>query len=184
MTMDGYEDLAHQPLGDNILAQISQTARDIMDARNEVADCEEALKQSQQRLRTLQEEVLPELMAEANQEQLTTADGLKVSIRDVVRGQPTKANEEEAYEWLRQNGQGGIIKNEIVAKFSKGDDEKVQEALEALTGLGITGQTKSSVHWQTLGSLVRELLEQGKSVPLDLLGVKIWRQADVKPTKK
>lgn len=181
--MTGYEELAQQPLGDNILAQIAQTARDILAAREAVSGREEELRQAQQHLRTLQEEVLPELMSEAGQEQLTTADGLKVSIKEVTRGQPTKANEAEAFAWLRDNGQGGIIKSEVTAKLGKGDDEKAQEVLTALTGMGVNAGLKSSVHWQTLGALVRELLAKGENVPLDLLGVHIWKQADVKPAK-
>ena len=63
--MNSYESLAQKPLGDNILAQIAATARDILDAREEVARREEALKEAQARLKGLQEDILPELMAEA-----------------------------------------------------------------------------------------------------------------------
>ena len=181
--MSEYEQLALQPLGDNILAQITRTARDILAARKDVADQEENLREAQQHLRTLQEEVLPGLMSEAGQDQLTTSDGLKVAIREVTRGQPTKANQKAAFEWLRKNGQGSIIKSEVTASLGKGRDIDAQEILDAFADRGIDAAVKSSVHWQTLGATVRELLERGENVPLDLLGVHIWRQADVKPVK-
>jgi hypothetical protein len=179
--MTGYEQLAQQPLGDNILAQIAGTARDIIAAREAVARAEEELKAQQNLLRSLQEDVLPELMAEAGQTELTTIDGLKVSIKENVRGQPSKDNEVEAFAWLRSKGQGGVIKSKLEADLGRASDDKVQAAVEALSAQGIRAGTKESIHWQTLGSLVREMLARGDDVPLDLLGVHIWKQADVKP---
>ncbi len=179
--MTGYEELAQAPLGDNILAQIAQTARDILAAQEAVREREAELKAAQQHLKTLVEEVMVELLQEAGQEELTTIDGLKVSIKEMVRGQPTKDNEAAAFAWLRDHGQGGIIKSQIMADLGKADQEKVQAALEALASAGVRGQTKQGVHWQTLGALVRELLSKGENVPLDLLGVHVWKQAEVKP---
>lgn len=179
--MNDYEQLAQKPLGDNILAQIAATARDILEAREEVSRREEALKEAQNRLKGLQEDILPELMAEAGQEELTTIDGLKVSIKELVRGQPSKDNEAEAFAWLRDTGNGGIIKSKLEADLGKADQEKVSAALAALAPLGIRAAPKQTVHWQTLGALVREKLANGEAVPLDLLGVHIWKQAEVKP---
>lgn len=179
--MTDYEQLAQKPLGHNILAQIAATARDILDARDEVAEAEEVLKQKQARLRSLQEDILPELMTEAGQEELTTIDGLKVSIKEMVRGQPPKDKEAEAFAWLRESGNGGIIKSKLEADLGKADADKIKAAQEALAPLGFRAAPKQSVHWQTLGALVREKLAKGEQVPLDLLGVHIWKQAEVKP---
>lgn len=179
--MTGYEQLAQQPLGDNILAQIAGTARDIIAAQAAVTEAEEELKNRKKALQALQEGVLPELMAEAGQTELTTIDGLKVSIKELVRGQPTKENQGEAFAWLRSKGQGGVIKSKIEADLGKVPEEKVREAVEALRPLGIRAGTKEEVQWQTLGSLVREMLARGDDVPLDLLGVHITKLADVKP---
>lgn len=179
--MTGYEQLAQQPLGDNILAQIAGTARDIIAAQQEVEEADEALKAAKRRLAALQEVTMPELMTEAGQTELTTIDGLKVSIKELVRGQPTKEKQAEAFAWLRSKGQGGVIKSKIEADLGKVPEEKVREAVDALKPLGIRAGTKEEVHWQTLGSLVREMLARGDDVPLDLLGVNITKQADVKP---
>lgn len=179
--MTGYEQLAQAPLGDNILAQISQTARDILEAQEEVRQREEDLKDAQKRLRVLQEDTLPELMQEAGQEELTTADGLKVSIKEIIRGTPSKDNAAAAYEWLRQHGHGGIIKSTVKADLGKADSDQVQKAVSALTQLGAPAKADQTVAWQTLGALVREMMSKGQDVPLDLLGVLIWKQAEVKP---
>jgi hypothetical protein len=181
--MTSYEQLAQAPLKtDNILAQIAGVARDIVAAADAVAAAEEALKDAQKHLKVLREEVMPELMAAAGQEELTTIDGYVVSIKDMVRGQPTKDKEREAFKWLRDGGNGGIIKSEINVDLGKAKEDEIQKAVEALKAAGLTKAFhKQSVHWQTLGSLVREKLSKGEDVPLELLGVHMWKQADVKP---
>lgn len=179
--MNTYEKLAQAPLGDNILAQIASTARQVLEARDAVVAAEEALKEAQANLRALQQDILPELMSVAGQEQLVTADGLKVSVRDMIRGTPSRENEAAAFRWLRDTGGGGIIKSRVEADLGKGDPERVKSALEALGGLGIKASPRETVAWQTLGALVRERLEKGNEVPLDLLGIYMWREADVKP---
>lgn len=177
MTSDGYEELAAAPLGDNILAQIAATARDAMEAQREIEEAEENLRRAKQRRRTLVEETLPELMRDAGQTSLTTIDGIKVTTRDMYRGTPSKANQREAYQWLRDNGQGAIIKSTLEATFGRGDDERAQQALDSLGKLGVTAGTKETVHWQTLASVVRERLAQGQPCPMDLLGVHTWTEA-------
>lgn len=179
--MTGYEQMAQAPLGDNILAQIAATARDIIAARQLVLDKEEELKAAKRQLELLQREVLPELMKDAGQEELTTVDGLKVSIKQLVRGQPSKENEAAAFAWLREHGHGGIIKSQVTADLGKVDQERVKDAVNALSQLGFTAGAKQAVSWQTLGALVRELLAKGENVPLEVLGIMVWTEADVKP---
>lgn len=183
MTSDStYEQLAQQPLlGDNILATIAQTARDILAARQKVTEAEEALKTAQAELKALVEDTMPELMATAGQEQLTTIDGLVVSIKEMTRGQPSKEKAPEAFKWLRDNGHGGIIKTKVEVDLGKGDKERVEKVRAALAELKVPATLKQDVHHQTLGALVRELLSKGKKVPLETLGVFMWKQASVKP---
>jgi hypothetical protein len=167
--------------GDNILAQISAVARQIVEAKTAVQEAEEALKARQRELEHLQQTVLPELMNDAGQEQVTTLEGLRVTLKQVYRGTPSKENERDAFRWLRDNGHGGIIKSQVQADLGKVDEEKALEAVNSLRQLGFQAGAKQSVAWQTLGSLVKELLATGEAVPLDVLGVRVWTEAEVKP---
>jgi len=180
MSTEGYDTYAQQPLGDNLLAQISATARQIIEARAEVDKAQEELTEAQRYLRTLEEEVLVELMEEAGQSDIKTSDGLKIKIQEVYRGQPTKANEAEAFAWLRKEGHGAILKNKITAELGRKEDDKAGEVMDSLREQGLQPSRKVSVHWQTLCSLVREMMEDGDNVPLDLLGVSRTKKAAVK----
>nr|QIG67169.1 hypothetical protein EVB34_064 [Rhizobium phage RHph_TM26] len=182
--MTGYEQMAEAPLkGDNILAAIAQTARDIVAQQEAVERAEAELKKAQNRLKDLQETTMVDLMNDAGQTELTTVDGYIVSIKETVRGQPTKENAPAAYKWLRDKKHGGIIKSTIQAQLGKVDEKLVAKALAALSKLKIQAGVKEEVHWQTLGALVRELLDKGENIPLDLLGVQVIKGAVVKPKK-
>lgn len=167
--------------GDNILAQISAVARQIIEAKTAVQEAEETLKASQRHLEHLQQTVLPELMQDAGQEQVTTLEGLRVTLKQVVRGTPSRENEYQAFRWLRDNGHGGIIKSQVQASLGKVDQETAQNAVDSLRKMGFDAGAKETVAWQTLGSLVKELLTTGEDVPLDTLGVRVWTEAEVKP---
>lgn len=182
--MTGYEQMAEAPLkGDNILAAIAQKARDIIEQQKAVEKAEEDLKKAKRRLADMVETEMVELMSDAGQEQLTTVDGYIVSIKENVRGQPTKENASAAFKWLRDHKHGGIIKSEISAPLGKADPALVKKALAALEKLKIQAAVDEKVHWQTLGALVRELLAKGENIPLDLLGVQVIKAADVVPKK-
>lgn len=183
--MTGYEQLAQIPLGDNILAQIAGVARDIEAAKADVAEAERVLKDKQATLRVLQENTLPDLMNEAGQTELTTTDGLVVTVKDYVRGNPSKEQEPAAVAWLRSVGQGGIVKSRLTADLGKLPEDKVAAAEEALRAQGIRDIARGeTVHPQTLLAAVREMLEEGKDVPLGILGIQQMKKAEVKPAKK
>lgn len=182
--MEEYTQYATPQLGDNILAQIAATAREIIAAKLAVEEATEALQMKQRALAHLEETVMPEFMNEAGQQKLTTSDGLIVEIKDVLRGQPTLEKQSEAFAWLRENGQGSIIKSEIKADLGKVDPDTVKKVSDAMKEAGAKPLTKEAVHYQTLHSVVRELLGRGDSVPLELLGVTKQTKADVKAAKK
>lgn len=179
--MTGYEQLAKIPLGDNILAQIAGCARDIEHAKWEVAQAEAVLKDKQATLRVLQEVVMPDLMSQGGQSSLTTEDGYVVTLKDDVRGNPSKEQEPAAYAWLRSVGQGGIIKKVLVAPLGKMPDVEVLAAKDALAHEGIKEvAVLESVHNQTLLAAIRGRLADGKPVPFELLGLQQVKKAEVK----
>lgn len=156
--------------GENILAQITRTARDLRDAQDDVKAAEEALKAAQQRERILRENTLPELMKEAGQEKLRTSDGYEIELTETLRASIPAANKAAAFKWLEEHGQAALIKRELDLKFGKNEQEKADEALRIILEAGFTPTDKQSVHPMSLASAIRELTEKGVDVPLELLG--------------
>jgi len=179
MSDTSFEEHAQVELGDNILAQIAQTARDILQAEKDVAEREQALKDANAILRTLKDEVMVELMTAAGQDLVKTVDGITVKIEKLTRGSPSEENMPAALKWLQEHGHGGIIKSEVKADLGKADPEKVKAVMLAMTMAGAKPAAKKSVAWQTLGALANELMEKGVEVPLDILGVFHIKQAKI-----
>ena len=164
----------------NILSQITNTVREFLAAERDVKAAEETLKAAQDRLRNISETQLPMLMDEAKQKVLTTEDSYQVARSEVIRASISVENMPKAAEWLISNGQGAIIKRELSLKFGKGEEDQANEAVETLRARKFAPVDKMSVHPQTLGSVVRELLEAGKEIPMDLLGVYVQPVVKVK----
>ena len=64
------------------------------------------------------------MMQEMNISTLKLADGSSVEVKPVYGASITAANKEAAYTWLRENGLGDLIKNEITVSFGRNEDNK------------------------------------------------------------
>ena len=63
--------------------------------------------------------------------------------------------------------------------MGKGETEVAAQAMAALIEAGLEPEAKYAVHPQTLGAWVREMLEEGEDIPIDILGVFRQRTAKV-----
>lgn len=173
---------------ENILSRITRLANELVQAQEDVTTQEAILKAAQERVRTLEEFQLPEAMDEAKQTALTTSDGLPVELTETIYASIPAANLPKAIMWLTSNNQGSIVKRQLTAKFGKEEDQKAAEALDLLLEAGVTPEDKQSVHPQTLAAMIREMLAEGKEVPMELLGGYTRRIVKIKkpkaPTKK
>ena len=72
---------------------------------------------------------------------------------------------ELAYNWLRENGLGDIIKNEVAVQFGKGEDDKAEQLLDLAVQQGYEPNQRSKVEPMTLKALYRERVEAGLDMP-------------------
>ena len=169
--------------GEDGLAQISRLAEALGTAEFEVEQAQEKLKKAQDTMRDLAERQLPEAMEEVGVEEFTTTTGLKVKIKEALRASMGGNAEAKAkaLTWLRDNGHEAIIKLGVVVPFGRGDEARGQAhaLFSELKKQGHPAEFKQDVHAQTLGALVRELMEDGVDVPEDTLHVYRQRTAKV-----
>ena len=78
---------------------------------------------------------------------------------------------EEAYKWLRENGLGDLIKNEVTVAFGRSEDNKAQQYAVLAQGQGYEPIQKLKVEPMTLKALVRERVEAGLDMPSDLFNL-------------
>jgi len=156
---------------DSALAELSGLAAQQVEAEVVLAVAEANVATAKRALREIQEVKIPELMDSVGMEEFTTTSGLRIRVRENIRASISQANAADAFAWLRENGHEALIKRQVTVMFGKGEDAEAAETIKALEERKLPVDDKSSVHASTLAKFVREKLEAGEDVPMELLGV-------------
>ena len=138
---------------------------------DEIKIAEESLKQLKQQAETLSSEVIPTMMTEMNISTMKLADGSAIEVKPVYGASIPIEKKEEAFKWLRDNGLGDLIKNEVTVSFGRNEDNKAVEYAVLAQGQGYQPTQKLKVEPMTLKALVRERIEKGLDMPSDLFNV-------------
>ena len=148
-------------------AQVSK----LKDLEDELTSREDQLKKLKKNIELISGEVIPTMMQEMNISTLKLADGSAVEVKPIYGASITVDKKEEAFNWLRNNGLGDLIKNEVTVSFGRNEDNKAVEYAVLAQGKGYQPVQKLKVEPMTLKALVRERIESGKDMPTDLFNV-------------
>ena len=155
---------------ENIKSLADQVKR-LRDLEDEFKEDEESLKNKKREIEKISGEVIPTLLSEMGLSSLKLADGSAVEVKPYYAANISLKNREAAYNWLRQNGLGDIIKNDITVSFGRGEDNKAAEYANLAKGQGFQPTQKLKVEPMTLKALVRERIENNKDMPMDIFNV-------------
>ena len=162
------------------LANVSSLAQKQINLTNEVSQIEDMLKAKKEQLRLVQEQELPDALSEVGLTQIVLSSGEKISLSEFYGAHISKANQQQAYQWLIENGHEGIIKNEVSLKFNRGESQIVDETVLALKSRGLSPEVKQSIHPSTLKAFVKEQLTTGNDIPTEPFGIYIGTKANIK----
>ena len=146
----------------------------------EVEILEKNLKQKKKDFEYLSGEVIPTMMAEMGLSQLKLMDGSLIDVKPNYSANITIANRDAAFNWLRTNGLGDIIKNEISVSFGRNEDNKAADYVALAAERGYQPTQKLKVEPMTLKALVRERIESGKEMPTELFNVFVGNKTTIK----
>lgn len=152
------------------LSQLSLLAEEQAAATAEVARLEALLETARANLRGYAEQKVPELMDQIGLSEFATASGLRIKIQETIRASIPKAAAFRAFAWLRENGHAAMIKRTLSVALGKGEEERA-EKLHAMLDAEFEVSDVENVHPSTLAAFVREKLQEGEEVPIDLFGV-------------
>ena len=141
---------------------------------------EDNMKSTKKEIEKLSGDIIPTMMSEMGLAELKLQDGSHLKVSTSYRATITEANKEEAFNWLRNNGLGDIIKNEISVSFGRNEDNKAADYAELAKGQGFQPTQKMKVEPMTLKALVRERIEAGKDMPTELFNVFIGNKTTIK----
>ena len=164
---------------ENIQSLADQVER-LENLQKEVEDADKQLKEKKKNLEYLSGEIIPTMMAEMGLSHLKLMDGSSVDVKPNYSANITIANREAAFNWLRQNGLGDIIKNEISVSFGRNEDNKAAGYADFARGQGFQPTQKLKVEPMTLKALVRERIEAGKDMPTELFNIFVGNKTTIK----
>ena len=141
---------------------------------------EQIMKDTKKQIERISGEVIPTMMSEMGLAELKLQDGSHLKVSTSYRATITEANKEAAFNWLRENGLGDIIKNEISVSFGRNEDNKAADYAELAKGQGLEPQQKLKVEPMTLKALVRERMEAGKEMPTELFNIYVGNKTTIK----
>ena len=144
---------------------------------------EDAVKEKKKQIEHISGEVIPTMMTEMGLSELKLQDGSHLKVSTSYKAHITEANKEMAFNWLRNNGLGDIIKNEISVSFGRNEDNKAADYAELAKGQGFQPTQKMKVEPMTLKALVRERIEAGKEMPTEIFGVFSENKTTIKRNK-
>ena len=136
-----------------------------------------AAKTAKGRRDTIMLKEIPEMLEEADVDEIKVGD-YKVKNGVIYRSNITKANQSEAFQFLYDTDNGGIVKKSITI-----NPEMIDDAETILRDAGVSFETELKVDNRVLGRVVRELVEDGKMSTDDMDKFSIYVQPDVKITK-
>tara|TARA_R110002167_G_scaffold93122_2_gene249844 strand:+ start:39710 stop:40261 length:552 start_codon:yes stop_codon:yes gene_type:complete len=161
------------------LAQLSQLAADLYLAETFAVEAMAIAKLRQQEADHIANVLIPELMEELGMEEFKTTSGIKLGIRDVYRASIPAARREEAYAWLDSQNEGSMIKHSVVTGFPRDRAEAAETLRAKLEAEGYTVKSAQKIEPATLKKWVKDRLEAGEVVPMDLFGAARFKQAKI-----
>ena len=157
---------------------LSDKVLKLKDLEDEIANAEESIKRLKEQAQILSQVEIPSMMQEMHITKLKLKDGESVEIKPYYSASLAQGmnetdsdyvlRKEQAFTWLRNNGLGDIIKNDITVTFGRGEDNKAAQYAVLARGQGFEPVQKVGVHPQTLKAIVRERIESGLDMPSDL----------------
>ena len=164
------------------IKSLSEQVLKLRDLEAEVKSDEERIKTKQKEIARISEDVIPTMLSEMGLSQLKLADGSSVDVKPFYSASISVANREKAYKWLRDNGLGDIIKNDVTVSFGRNEDNKAVDYANLAKSHGFAPTQKLKVEPMTLKALVRERIEAGQEMPMDIFNVYVGNRT--KLTKK
>lgn len=164
--------------------QLSNLVRQVDNLNKELDMAESHLKRLKQEKHKLHTEAIPAVMDEMKSSRIdvVTDDGgeVSVTIKPFVSASIPQDRRAEAHQWLRDNGLDDIIKNDVVLSFGRGEDETAHSIMLDLEKRGFHPESKTHIHSMTLKAFVKERVEKGLPIDLDMFGAYVASTADIK----
>ena len=161
-------------------SELSEAIEKLKSIGAQVSEAESKLKELKEQEKYINNFTIPEIMNKLNLSTVKLKDGSELSIKKVYSATIKADKKAEAIQWLRNNGLGDIVKNEITVNFGQGEENKAMTYVNLAKGQGYEPSQKEAVHAMTLKVTMEDWKNKGKEVPEDLFWTFEGNQTKIK----
>ena len=163
--------------------QLSEQIEKLNSINAQISSAEAGLKELKEQEKQLNNFTIPELMEKMNLSTLKLKDGSELSVKKIYSATMKADKKADCIQWLRNNGLGDIVKNEITVNFGQGEENKAAEYATLAKGQGYEPSQKEAVHAMTLKVTMEDWKNKGNEVPEDLFWTFDGNQTKIKNKK-
>jgi len=162
-----------------VSSDIALSCNKLLETQKQITMVEEQLAKLKDAESLLSEQTIPNLMQQAGIAMLKLADGSSVEVKPFYAARIPQAKVEEAFQWLRDNGFGDLIKNNVTLTFGRSEDNVAKSLVDELKKKGHNVNQTEKVEPMTLKAFVKEQIQAGRNVPSDLFGVYVANKTKI-----
>ena len=163
--------------------ELSDAIEKLNSVSAQIKNAEAGLKKLKEEEKQINNFTIPEIMNKMNLSTVKLRDGSELSVKKVYSATIKADKKAEAIKWLRDNGLGDIVKNEITVNFGQGEENKAAEYANLAKESGYEPSQKEAVHAMTLKVTMEDWKNKGNNVPEDLFWTFDGNQTKVKNKK-
>jgi hypothetical protein len=163
--------------------KLSTEVEKLQTIQKEIQDLEDRLKDKKEDEKHFSCIVIPKLMEEMNLSSLKLRDGSELTVKKIYSASVKADKKAEAIHWLRENGLGDIVKNNITVSFGQGEDNKAIDYASLARSNGYEPIQEEKVHPSTLKVVMKEWKDKGQEVPEELFNTFDGSQTQLKNKK-
>ena len=160
--------------------ELSEAIEKLKSVSAQITESESKLKELKDQEKYINNFTIPEIMNKMNLSTVKLKDGSELSIKKVYSATIKADKKAEAIQWLRNNGLGDIVKNEITVNFGQGEENKAMTYVNLARGQGYEPSQKEAVHAMTLKVTMEDWKNKGNEVPEDLFWTFDGNQTKIK----
>ena len=171
------------------LGELSKLAAQQLLIEQAIENKKEELENLNKALRLISEVKIPEAMQKIGMANFSLTNGAKIEVKPFYSGNLGKKNprSNEGYDWLRKNGHGALIKKEMNLDFGQMENvdweyiqTKIKELVREAEGKDLENiELTEGVHHATLNAFLKEQIEGGKKLPLELFNAYVGNRAKI-----
>ena len=163
--------------------KLSEEVEKLKSLQSQIKNLEDKMKDLKEDEKHFSCVIIPKLMEDMNLKSLKLQDGSELTIKKVYSASMRADKKAEAIQWLRDNGLGDIVKNNITVTFGQGEDNKAVDYASLARSNGYEPIQEEKVHPSTLKVVMKEWKDKGHEVPAELFNTFDGNQTYLKNKK-